>query len=224
MKLGYLGGTFDPIHNGHIALARAALKQLRLDQVLFVPTDVPPHKRRPLTPFIHRYAMLVLALAEAREPRFLPSLIEAPTQRRGPRYSIETIRVLQKGLGAGSKIFFLIGIDAFLEIASWRRPEALLRQCEFVVSSRPGYSLNQAAAALPESLRQKPIHSNHKLHRVELDGVTIHLLEGVNVPVSATELRAQLRSKISARSQSLRKLLPDSVLDYIKKMHLYEVG
>src|SRR5919108_5010487 len=114
MNIGYFGGSFDPIHTGHLAVARAAADACRLERVLFVPTDAPPHKRRrPLTPFIHRYVMVALALAEAREPRFVPSLLEAPNSSRQFHYSIDTIRALKRRLKKTDRLFFLIGIDAF---------------------------------------------------------------------------------------------------------------
>ncbi len=136
MNIGYFGGSFDPIHSGHLAVARAAADACRLDRVLFVPTDAPPHKRRrPLTAFIHRYAMVALALAEARDQRFVPSLLEAPDSGKKFHYSIDTIRALRRQLKKDDRLFFLIGIDAFAEIAQWRQPEKLLRACEFVVSA-----------------------------------------------------------------------------------------
>lgn len=226
MNIGYFGGTFDPIHNGHLALARAALHAFHLDRVLFVPTDAPPHKRRaPLTSFIHRYTMVALALAETRERNFLPSLLEQPREQVCFRYSIDTIRALRRRLRKSDRLFFLIGIDAFLEIATWHQPEALLRACEFIVVSRPGYSLAQVAAALPPSLRPRTIlgrERSHSFHTLRASGATIHLVKGVNVPVSATDLRAVLRARNSRSKQSWRKMLPASVAAYIQKMHLYE--
>src|SRR2546423_6477103 len=160
MNIGYFGGTFDPIHAGHVALARAAADACRLDQVLFVPTPAPPHKqRRPLTGFIHRSAMVALALAEAADARLVPSLLEAPQAGKRFRYSIDTVRALRGRLDKNDRLFFLIGIDAFADIAKWRQPEALLRACEFVVASRPGYSLAQVADALPPRLRPRTIIS-----------------------------------------------------------------
>ena len=226
MNIGYFGGTFDPIHNGHLALARAAGEACHLDRVLFVPTDAPPHKRRkPITSFVHRYTMVALALNEARERGFLPSLLEQPGPNVRFRYSIDTVRALRRRLRKSDRLFFLIGIDAFLEISTWHQPESLLRACEFVVVSRPGYSLAQVAAALPASLRPRTsldLGSRSGLTILRLKGATIHLVEGVKVPVSATHLRASLRARNSRARQNWRKMLPASVAAYIQKMHLYE--
>lgn len=242
MNIGYFGGTFDPIHNGHLALARAAFEACHLDRVLFVPTDAPPHKRRkPISSFVHRYTMVALALNEARERSFVPSLLEQPGPNVRFRYSIDTIRALRRRLRKSDRLFFLIGIDAFLEISTWHQPEALLRACEFVVVSRPGYSLAQVAEALPASLRPQagldlgsrpgpPTRpdfgrggvARRRVTTLRLKGATIHLVEGVKVPVSATHLRAALRAGSSRSKQNWRKMLPASVAAYIQKMHLYE--
>lgn len=231
MNIGYFGGTFDPIHRGHLAVAEAAAKHCKLHQVLFVPTDVPPHKQKiRITPFIHRYAMLALALAEAKHERFVPSLLESPLEGKGPRYSIGTIRRLKRTLSKSDRLFFILGLDSFWDIAKWRQPEELLRACEFVVISRPGYALEDIAGALPPSLRprglvnKKAPRRKSLLSTLALPGVTIHLVAGVRVPVSATEVRATLvQAQSKTPRQKLEKMLPRSVIEYIRKMHLYEV-
>ena len=163
MNVGLFGGTFDPVHRGHLALARVALAQYKLNRIYFVPANVPPHKQRqPLTPFVHRFAML--ALATAAEKAFVPSLLEAaeeavPNRKPGqekPNYTIDTIRRLKRDFKLRDKLFFLIGMDAFADIANWHEAEALFRECEFVVANRPGYSLADVANALPASLRPRP--------------------------------------------------------------------
>ncbi len=164
MNIGLFGGSFDPIHHGHLALARAAKERCDLSRIYFVPANVPPHKQKqPLASYFHRYAMVVLATVG--EKAFVPSLLEAPGspprctagKSRSPdpaaNYSIDTVRRLKQSLKKIDKLFFLIGMDAFADIAKWREPEALLRECEFIVASRPGYSLADVANALPEKLR-----------------------------------------------------------------------
>src|SRR5207253_5670289 len=145
MKIGLFGGTFDPIHRGHIALAQAARDQFGLARILFVPSNVPPHKQKqPLSSFAQRYAMV--ALATAAEKSFVPSLLEAPaenaraapakTEPRAvptPNYTIDTVRRLKQTLKKIDQIFFLIGIDAFREIAKWHESEALFAECAFIV-------------------------------------------------------------------------------------------
>src|SRR5437868_3001261 len=223
MNIGFFGGTFDPIHHGHIAVAQAAMKRFRLGKILFVPSNAPPHKQKqPLTEFVHRYAMICLALAEAGQKNFFPSLLEAPSGSEKTHYSIGTVSRLKRSLKKADKLFFLIGIDAFLDLAKWRQPEALLQECEFIVASRAGYSLSDVAAALPASLRpsQKILRTFKRQPargELALPGVTIHLLEGVNVPVSATRIRAA-----AARGRKLSRMVPSSVADYISKTRLYQ--
>jgi nicotinate-nucleotide adenylyltransferase len=219
MKIGYFGGTFDPIHRGHLAVAKAAANRCGLDQVWFVPTDVPPHKpRQPVAGFIHRYAMVSLAVAESKDPRFVPSLLESPKHLR-PRYSIDTIRRLKRRLGNRARVFFILGIDAFAEIGTWRQAEALLRECDFVVVSRPGFSLANVVQALPAGLQKHAPAHLPRASKLALQGVTIHLVNTVHVPISATKLRAALGAH--HRAAKLQKLVPRSVADYIWKLKLY---
>src|SRR5215813_5727591 len=205
MNIGILGGTFDPIHRGHTALARAASEKFELGKIYFIPANVPPHKqKRPLTPYAHRYAMTVLATAESK--KFLPSLAEAPNDENRsslPNYSIDTVRKFKQQMKKSDKLFFLIGIDAFLDIAKWREPEALLRECEFIVASRPGYSLADVANSLPESMRPsssvtKPFAKHAATGDLVIKGATVHLLENVNQPASASAIREALSAKRSS--------------------------
>jgi len=230
MNIGLFGGTFDPVHRGHLALAKAALEKYKLNRIHFVAANVPPHKQQqPLTPFLHRYAML--ALATASEKAFVPSLIEAPEEPvpiskkqppAKPNYTIDTILRLKTRCKAADKIFLLIGMDAFAEIAKWHQAEAIFRECEFVVASRPGYSLADVANALPESLRPKPevvkpFQKQAASGDLVLKNATIHLLDGVNQPVSATAIRQAV-----AAGKPLGKFVDASVAEYIKKLGLYK--
>ncbi|MBI4442595.1 MAG: nicotinate (nicotinamide) nucleotide adenylyltransferase, partial [Acidobacteria bacterium] len=152
MKVALFGGTFDPIHSGHLSAAQAALKSFALDRILFVPTGVPPHKRnRPLTPFAHRYAMVALACAEA--PQFHPSLLEATAGPGGePNYSIATVRQVAAVLSPQDRLYFLIGADAFLEIAEWHESSVLLDACDFIIVSRPGFSIREIEKVIPPEM------------------------------------------------------------------------
>ncbi len=236
MNIGFFGGSFDPIHRGHLALAQAAASRHSLRQVLFVPANVPPHKQKqPLTAFIHRYAMVALATEDDR--RFMPSLLEAaettaelcsagqpgaavPTQCR-VNYSIDTVRRLKQTLKKSDRLFFLIGIDAFRDIAQWHQARALFAECDFIVASRPGFSLREVAESLPEDLRPptavtRPFHKQPAKGDLVLPGVTLHLLEGVNQNISATAIRAA-----AAQAKPLARWLDPRVADYIKKHGLY---
>jgi nicotinate-nucleotide adenylyltransferase len=275
MNIGLFGGSFDPIHRGHLALAQAAAGRYSLRQVLFVPANVPPHKQlQPLSPFMHRYAMVALATQEERG--FVPSLLEAPgspaaeffnpaklappsvgmpgtkasvaktsvakalvakalakksTIRASEEpggaasapvnYSIDTVRLLKTTLKKSDRLFFLIGIDAFRDIAKWREARALLAECDFVVASRPGFSLRDVAESLPEDLRPpsavtRPFHKQPATGDLILPGVTVHLLEGVHQTASATVIRAA-----AAQGKPLTRWLDAPVADYIRKQDLY---
>jgi nicotinate-nucleotide adenylyltransferase len=232
MNIGLFGGTFDPIHRGHLALARAAREQCKLSRVLFVPANVPPHKQsQPLLVFPHRYAMI--ALATAQEKDFLPSLLEAPEdfeagigkeKKRSaqPNYTIDTVKRIKRSFKVSDRLFLLIGIDAFADIAKWHQAEALFRECEFVVASRPGFSLADVANALPASLRPRvevtrPFHKQAATGDLVLKGVTIHLLDEVYQPISSTAVR-----EAAAAGKPLGRFVEPAVADYIKKMAVYK--
>jgi nicotinate-nucleotide adenylyltransferase len=225
MNIGLFGGTFDPIHHGHLALARAARDQLKLGRVHFVPAGTPPHRQRlPLVSYFHRYAMV--ALATAGEKEFLPSLLEAPgvLPEGSANYSIDTIRRLKRALKKSDRLFFVIGIDAFNDISEWRDAEALFRECAFIVASRPGYSLADVAHALPRSLRPplaatRPFLKQPAKGDLMLTGATVHLLESVHQPISATAIREAV-----AAQRPLKKFVTTEVAEYIKKMGLYQNG
>ena len=213
MNIALFGGTFDPIHRGHLAIARAAQKRFRLDQVLFMPADIPPHKQRtPVSAFEHRYAMV--ALATAGEKGFLPSLLDAP--RHGPNYSIDTVRRVRREQPK-TRLFFLIGIDAFRELATWREPEALLKEVEFIVVSRPGFDLEDMVEALPEGLRQKAKTQGAIAEgSLSLRGVKIHMLDGVAEDVSSTAIRRAV-----AQGKAIAKVVAPAVAEYIERLGLY---
>ncbi len=234
MNIGLFGGTFDPIHKGHLALAQAAEERCELGRVYFVPTNVPPHKAsQPVASYFHRYAMT--ALATQRKKALVASLLEAPGEfilhdkktARGsvastPNYTIDTIRKLkQTTLKKSDRLFFLIGIDAFKDIAKWREAETLFAECEFIIASRPGFSLADVADALPERFRPraeatKPFAKQPARGDLVLPGVTLHLLDYVNQKVSATEIRDAVKAK-----RPIKKFVPESVEEYIKKEGLY---
>jgi nicotinate-nucleotide adenylyltransferase len=234
MNIGLFGGSFDPIHRGHVALARAAAERFSLRQVLFVPAHIPPHKQQqPLTPFVYRYTMVALATED--DKRFVPSLLEAPAEelrsagrtgasahtRSEPNYSIDTVRRLKQTLKKSDRLYFLIGMDAFRDIAKWREARALLAECNFIVASRPGYSLRDVAESLPEGLRPpasvtKPFHKQPATGDLVLPGLSLHLLEGVKQDVSATTIRAA-----AAQGKPLGRWLDARVAEYVRKMGLY---
>lgn len=215
------GGSFDPVHLGHLAVARKAAEKFNLQRVYFVPADVQPLKaRQPVTNFYHRYAMLALALQG--DERFVPSLLEAPEIVRASgqpaSYTVDTVRRMRARLNPATRLYFLIGMDAFQHIAKWRAPVELLRSAEFIVASRPGFSLKDVIRALPDELRPNEAGARRLLETgsLETNGATVHLLPDVNEEASATAIREAARQGIG-----LEKLVPGAVAEYILKLKIY---
>ena len=217
------GGSFDPVHLGHLAVAKAAAEKFELERVYFVPADVQPLKaQQRVTNFYHRFAMLALALQD--EARFVPSLLESPEMVRASgatvSYTVDTIRRMRARLESGTRLYFLIGMDAFQHIAKWRAPVELLRSAEFVIASRPGFPLSEIAQALPRELRPDEAGERELLETgsLETHGAKIHLLPDVNEDVSATAIREAARS---GQAVGLERLVPRPVADYILKLRIY---
>lgn len=219
-RLGLFGGSFNPIHNGHLAVARQAREILALNQILFIPTGNPPHKQdAALAPAQHRYEMVRLAIAG--DSTFAVSDIEIA--RRGKSYSIDTVRALQRQQGPGTALFFVIGLDAFLDLPAWREPDALLAACSFVVISRPGHTY-RALGSLPllpkiDTDRLAALDSG-LIDRLDLplpSGGELICLPLPPSPISASEIRQRIQ-----RGASLANLLPPPVESYILRHRLYQ--
>jgi nicotinate-nucleotide adenylyltransferase len=206
-KIGLFGGTFDPVHNGHLAVGRVALRQLGLDRLYFIPAALPPHKSgRLITPFARRVAMLRLAIED--EPRFAVSEIEG--QRRGPSYTIDTLAQFRQEFGPLAEFFFLIGLDAFAEITTWNRYGELLDLAAFVVIDRPSPGGQRVADVVARCFPR---------YREEAAGVwsgpgrhCIYVLAMEPVPVSSSQIRARLR-----QGESIAGLVPPQVADYLRR-------
>ncbi|MGH9451133.1 MAG: nicotinate-nucleotide adenylyltransferase [Terriglobia bacterium] len=212
MNIALFGGTFDPIHSGHMRAARAATRKLGLDRVLFVPSGHPPHKRRnDVTPFAHRFAMVSLACAG--EPRFIPSLLETPHGK--PQFSVDTIRRVKDAMGKTDHLFFLVGLDAFLDIPQWKQPGRLLDLVDFIVVSRPGFKWRELVQMLPSGLLYELPHRQSTT--LALPHTKIHVLTGVNVPVSSRGIRRGIQN-----GASVTGLIPRLVEEYIMKEELYQ--
>lgn len=187
MKLAIFGGTFDPVHTAHLTVAREAALRFQLDRVLFVPASHPPHKGgRAAASYEDRVRMLELACAG--DPRFEVSRIE---EGEKVSYSIFTIEKVLASLGPDDRLYFLIGADAFAEIASWYRWPDVVRLVEFIVVSRPGHSYQTPA------------------------GARVHKLETLALPVSSSDLRAKLAAGEDPPE------IPPAVLAYIRSRGLY---
>ena len=226
-RVAIFGGSFDPIHAGHLAVARVADRRFNFDEIHFIPASRPPHKlKQHLAPFPHRFAMVALACAD--HPHFVPSVAEAGQDFSGSQlhYSVDTVRYFRHTYhGHGDRIFFIIGADAFLDIPMWKEYETLLGLCDFVIANRPGIRLEALRLVIPPDLHARP---NAKRERddesiahgspivAQLDKTTIYLLENVSSEVSATDIRRK-----TSRGQSIHGLVPARVEEYILKQGLY---
>jgi nicotinate-nucleotide adenylyltransferase len=213
MNIALFGGTFDPIHAGHVRAARAAARKFGLDRVLFIPTGKPPHKQRDrLTSFPQRYGMVVLACAG--DARLIPSLLEAPTPEGKPCYSIDTVRKVRRALHKSDRLFFLIGVDAFLELPNWKEYRRLLDLVDFIVVSRPGFDANEIRKVVPEALIRSG--GAGRLDVIRLRRSTLHVLRGVHMPVASRDIREAI-----GVGRSVTGLVPPLVEEYILKEGLY---
>ncbi len=153
-RIALFGGTFDPIHIGHLAVARAAERRFHLDEIHFIPTGRPPHKHRAgMASYADRYAMTSIACAD--HPRFVPSLAEAGAGQSGREtfYSVDTVRhYKQRHHSTGAHFYFLLGADSFLDIPNWKDYETLLGLCDFIVASRPGFNVAALRLVIPPEL------------------------------------------------------------------------
>ena len=198
MRIALFGGTFDPPHRGHIAIARAAADRFALDEVLFAPTGRQPLKVEHAAAFNDRLAMTTLACAD--DPRFKPSAIDAPLSGGTPNYTVDTLYTLLDSMPGTDVLFNLVGADSFHSIARWRNPRHLLQLAEWIVVSRPGYPLEDPAGLILTDAQR----------------TRIHLLDSIHEDVAATDLRERL-----AAGDPCADLLSVPVSTYIRQHHLY---
>ena len=204
MRIGFFGGSFDPPHLGHLAVARAAAQAFALDRILFAPTANQPLKRDgAAAPYSDRFAMVSL-LCEAQPAEdvhhFEPSALDAPLPGLAPNYTVDTLTRLRDALSPADVLFAIIGLDAFLGLPTWRSPHTLFTLADWIVVSRPDLSLRQL--------------NTHSLSSAQLQRV--HLLDGIHEPASATTIRTLLLTGADCTG-----LLPAAILNYIRAHHLY---
>ena len=208
-RLGLLGGTFDPIHFGHLDAAQAAYAALSLDEVLIVPAHDPPHRTDdPRVSAFHRFALVALAIDSHSWMR----ASDRELRREGPSYTIDTLRSLHADGWRASQLFFILGGDAFAEIASWRSYPAVLDASNFVVVSRPGSRVDAALLRVPEvQARVRPVGAPTDCQTTSIFRVDAHTRD-----VSSTQIRARL-----AAHQRIDDLVPGAIARHILAHHLY---
>lgn len=211
MNIALFGGTFDPIHAGHLQAAKAAARRLELDRVLFIPTGTPPHKYGDrLTPFVDRYAMVALACAADR--RFVPSLLEQPAADGRPHYSVVTAQKARRKFGHGARLYFLVGADAFLDLPHWKDYGRLLDLLDFIVVSRPGFESERIWKVVPEDM----VRGRAGRDMLRLRRTVVRIIHGVDVPVASREIREAVH-----RGRPIKGLVPPLVEQYLVKAGLY---
>jgi nicotinate-nucleotide adenylyltransferase len=212
-RTGILGGTFDPVHEGHVAAAHAACRALSLDRVLLTPSHLPPHRpTQPRASAFHRFAMVALATAD--DPRLVASDVEL--ELPGPSFTAVTLRHLASRGCRASQLFFIIGTDAFAEIASWHDYPAVLDLAHFVVIARPGQSFDVLSRRLPTlASRMREATGTPPPDRPG-DGCAIWLVNMATPDVSSTEVRRR-----AAAGESLAGLVAPPVEAHIRKHRLY---
>jgi len=195
--VGIMGGTFDPIHYGHLVAAEVARSHFGLSEVVFVPTGRPPHKEgAKVTDAEHRYLMTVLATAT--NPHF--SVSRSEVDRPGPSYTVDTVADMRRTYGPDCGMFFITGADAVREMGTWHRPEELFAMCEVIAATRPGYPLGRLN--LPDLGEEALAH--------------IHFLEVPALAISSSDIRERV-----AGGSPIKYLVPESVEAYIEKRALY---
>jgi nicotinate-nucleotide adenylyltransferase len=223
MKLGVFGGTFNPMHLGHLHLARKVQSLFGLKEIHFVVASTPPHKPlEGLTPLIHRYAMVVLATSS--EESFIPSLVELE-EPRSP-FSLNTMEKLARHTGGTSEdLFFIAGGDSLLEVSGWHQSDKLLDAYNFVFVARPGAKTDPAAAAFPLSVRSRvrdlrglDVSSlSSRVHEEATAGQPKIFIVDAGAPdISSSKIREMIAAGTRAES-----FIPEEIFSYIRKLHLY---
>ncbi len=198
-RIGIFGGSFNPIHNGHLALGKAVCDQLALDRLIFMPAGYPPHKPHGnLAPGVHRHAMLKLAVEH--DPRFSVSTLELDAQ--GTTYTVNTLKTLRTMFSHDDDLFFVMGADSLVDLVNWRSLRELAGLCTFVAAARPGVS--------GESMKAQIDVLDHSV------GARVEVVEMLLMDVSSSEIRRRVACK-----EDISNLVPESVSSYIAQNGLY---
>jgi nicotinate-nucleotide adenylyltransferase len=212
-KIGLFGGTFNPIHYGHLRPAEEIYESFQLRQVIFIPAAHPPHKAGKILSAPLRVEMVRRAIAD--NPHF--SLSEVEIQRPGKSYSIETVTYFREQFGPETHLYFIVGLDAFLEIETWKEYPALFRLCHFIIMTRPGFEKNFSPGLLPVELAKNFCYDAHKGGYAHPSGCFVFPKEITALDISATKIRKNLDKGLS-----VKYLLPPSVEAFIHAHKLYQ--
>ncbi len=213
-SIGILGGTFDPIHFGHLRLAQEVADQLRLAEVRFIPGGTPPHRAAPATPAADRLAMVRLAVAG----NALFTVDARESSSAAPAYTVDTLTALRAEVGTAQPLVLILGADAFLDLATWSRWHELFKLAHIAVAYRPGFPVDTWQSRMPQPLaaeyNTRLMHQPFSVHVAPAGGIVVLPIAELNI--SATMIRESLR-----RGRNPRYLLPDSIYQYIQEHMLY---
>ncbi len=213
MRIGLFGGTFDPIHWGHLRSAEEVREAYALDRILFIPTSKPPHKGGQ-TKTTARDRLAMVRLGVASNPNFKVSTVEI--NRPGVSYSIDTLRYFVARNRGKRSYYFILGLDAFREIGTWKNYKQVFPLCNFIVTSRPGNRKTNLLSGVPVAVRKLFCYDSMNKNYRHRSGTTLHFLQLTDFAVSASDIRSRVR-----RGKSIRYLVPRGVEDYIGKRGLY---
>ncbi|MDD5542394.1 MAG: nicotinate-nucleotide adenylyltransferase [Acidobacteriia bacterium] len=221
MRIAVFGGTFDPIHLGHLRIAQRVRDRFQLAQIVFITAARPPHKSGlPLTGGCDRHAMVSLALRGER--KFIPSTLELNVTEK-KNYTIDTLRKIRRSLRASDELFLILGADQFKEFRTWYRSDALLKQVALIVISRPGWRIRSLvedadpglaeAVTIVETTRSQRSRTHRRL---PARPPAIYVVSDIKIDISSTSIRAKIKA-----GKSVRGCLDPLVIDYIRRNHLY---
>ncbi len=212
MKTGILGGTFNPIHLAHLRIAEEAFAACRLDRLIFIPAAEPPHKQvAGQMSFAHRFAMVQAAISGI--PGFCASDLEI--RRSGKSFSVDTLEILRLEDPEGER-YFIVGLDSYRDISSWKEYRRLFRLCNLVVTTRPGVVVDSPLDPLPVAVRGEFCYDEFSGNYRHQSGNLLIFLEETRLDIASSQIRDLL-----AAGQSIRHLVPSGVADYIQEHGLY---
>jgi nicotinate-nucleotide adenylyltransferase len=213
VRIGLFGGTFNPVHWGHLRSAEEIREMFDLNQVIFIPTNIPPHKEsKEIIPAHHRLRMLDIAVD--KNTCFFTSDVDL--KRTGKSYSIETINHFKQTFGEEPNIFFVLGMDAFLDINSWKSYQELFSLCNFIVMTRPGYEAKELDQIIPDQIMKDFVYYPDERKFIHSSQFAIYFGEITSLDISSHSIRTFIKN-----GRSIKYLLPEEVENYVKEHKFY---